>query len=79
MLYPALQALAVGATIESFRRGGDKPLMLRWSPLFIFIWMWAGSALFYPIFCYFDLVYHYYSRNRGRSEQGIGIGLESPL
>lgn len=73
VLYPALQALAAGATVESFRRGGDKPLMLRWSPLFIFVWMWAGSALFYPMFCYFDLVRHYYNRNQGGTGQGVEV------
>lgn len=57
VLYPALQALATWATIEGFRKT-EKPLMLRWAPVSIFLWMWMGTGMFMPMFCYFDLAHH---------------------
>ncbi|RYP69054.1 hypothetical protein DL769_005372 [Monosporascus sp. CRB-8-3] len=62
VLYPTLQALATWATIECFRQG-EKPAMLRWAPLAIFVWMWFGTGVFMGLYCYYDLVRHFYSRN----------------
>lgn len=62
VLYPALQALGAWASIEGFRSGCKKPLMLHLAPLAVFVWMWFGTGVFMGLFCHYDLFYHFYSK-----------------
>lgn len=61
VLYPALQSLAAWACVEGFRRSGNQPLMLRLAPLSVFVWMWFGTGVFMGLFCFYDLLFHFYS------------------
>lgn len=74
VLYPALQALATWATIEGFRKAPEKPLMLKWAPASIFLWMWMGTGMFMPMYCYFDLAHHLDQRQKSRQTSGSGPG-----
>ncbi|KAK2596117.1 hypothetical protein QQS21_006464 [Conoideocrella luteorostrata] len=72
VLYPALQSLAAWASIEGLRRNREKPLMLRFAPLAVFVWMWLGTGVFMGLFCYYDLLFHYHDRPK-KHDQSVNV------
>ncbi|KAF7562317.1 hypothetical protein G7046_g1837 [Stylonectria norvegica] len=58
MLCASLQTFAVWAAIERLRRG-EKHLILRWAPVYVFCWQYFGTAIFVPFYCYVELNRHF--------------------
>ncbi|KUI61464.1 hypothetical protein VP1G_08623 [Cytospora mali] len=72
-LYAALQSLAAWGTIEVFRLG-QKPAFLRWAPALICLWMYTGTALFVPFYCYYDLTRHFNTHHRNAKPSDPSVG-----
>ncbi|KAF2129722.1 hypothetical protein P153DRAFT_356419 [Dothidotthia symphoricarpi CBS 119687] len=56
-LSASLQSLGVFAMIESLRRQ-DKNIILRWSPVNVFVWQYLGAAIFVPLYFVVELESH---------------------
>lgn len=54
MLCAPLQTFAVWATIESMRRG-EKHTFLQMDPIYVFLWQYLGTAMFFPFYLFVEL------------------------
>ncbi|KAJ5705160.1 hypothetical protein N7536_000849 [Penicillium majusculum] len=63
MLCAPLQTFAVWATIESMRRG-EKHTLLRVVPIYVFLWQYLGTAIFFPFYLFVELSQHFGSSDR---------------
>ncbi|KAM5456326.1 hypothetical protein MaudCBS49596_001348 [Microsporum audouinii] len=58
MLCASLQTFAVWAAIERMRRG-EKHGILRWAPVYSFCWLYCGTAMLFPSYCFVELRQHF--------------------
>lgn len=63
MLCASLQTFAVWATIESMRRGNKHTLLQR-APVYMFVWQYLGTAIFFPFYLFVELSQHFGPRDR---------------
>ncbi|EFQ99796.1 hypothetical protein MGYG_02808 [Nannizzia gypsea CBS 118893] len=58
MLCASLQTFAVWAAIERMRKG-EKHGILRWAPVYSFCWLYCGTAMLFPFYCFVELRQHF--------------------
>ncbi|KAI1664132.1 hypothetical protein Ptr902_13182 [Pyrenophora tritici-repentis] len=58
MLCASLQTAGVWVVIESLRKGYARHWIIRYAPLYVFLWQGIGTAIFLPFYFMVELVQH---------------------